>query len=176
MEEIAIRISRRTARAAGIILSVICLALISSYVWSSGLLLPKYRLSIYLPEASELNSGAPVRLDGIEIGVVQSIDVARQSSNNDRRIEVHLRILKRYQNDIRNDSTATLATEGLLGGRYVNVTRGFNGTPIEPGGEIDVPPTFEVSYKGILDLIAKAATCLQEEKRSSQDKSKAPLK
>src|SRR5438045_4342560 len=45
-----------------------------------------------------------------------------------------MRVDKRYQKDILTDSTASLVTEGLLGNRYVNITRGFTGTPIGDAG------------------------------------------
>ena len=38
---------------------------------------PKYRLITYLPEVDGLNTGAPVALDGVEIGNVQSISLTK---------------------------------------------------------------------------------------------------
>jgi phospholipid/cholesterol/gamma-HCH transport system substrate-binding protein len=176
MEEITIRISKKTLRFGGIVLEAICLAWIGWHIWSSGLLLPKYSLRIYLPNASGINVGAPVRLDGIEVGTVETVKLADAPVNSDRRIEVNLRILKRHQGEIRADSSAMLQTEGLLGGQFVAIQRGFTGPPIEPGGEIRVPSSGTASSKGIVDLLERAAKCIQDEKRSSEDKAKIPAK
>jgi phospholipid/cholesterol/gamma-HCH transport system substrate-binding protein len=176
MSDITIRISNKTLKSAGFILGAICLVWIGWHVWSSGSLLPKYKLTIYVPDAPALREGSAVRLDGIDVGTVSAIKLAEISSNTDRRIEIDLRILKRYQNEIRNDSTASLATEGLLGGEFVNIQRGFSGNPIPSGGEINVPPMRTMSSFDFVDLISKAATCLEEQKRSRLDKGKPPAK
>src|SRR2546430_13583985 len=42
------------------------------FVTGAGPLSPKYRLKTYLPDASQLARGAPVRLDGVEVGNVRS--------------------------------------------------------------------------------------------------------
>ena len=42
------------------------------YVTGGGFLVPKYRLVTYLPEVDELQTGAPVTLDGIEVGNVET--------------------------------------------------------------------------------------------------------
>jgi hypothetical protein len=53
------------------------------------------------------------------------VELAPNAADSNRRIEVVLRIDKRFQNLIREDSSTTLTTESLLGGRVVNIRRGF---------------------------------------------------
>ncbi len=100
----------------------------------------KYRLRTYLPEVEGLTIGAPVRLDGIEVGNVEAIRVTPSTPQNppdpSRSIELVLRIIKRWQNDIRSGSTAGLITEGLLGNRYVSIHRGFQGRVLQDGDEV----------------------------------------
>ncbi len=43
------------------------------YVTGAGSFGPKYKLSTYLPEVDGMKAGAPVELDGIEIGNVESL-------------------------------------------------------------------------------------------------------
>ena len=124
-----------------VLVGMFILAIAIFYVTSgTGIWVPKYRLRTYLPEVEGLTIGAPVRLNGVEIGNVDSIRVSprgpRQPPDPRRNIELVLRIDKRYQNEIRTDSTASLITEGLLGNRYVSIQRGFVGTPLQPGQEI----------------------------------------
>ncbi len=169
MAEITIRISDKALKIAGVVLGGICLAWVVLYLWSSGFFLPKYRLRMYVSEAASLAVGAPVRLDGIEVGNVDAINLGGASAP-ERRIELVLRIEKRYQDKIRTDSTATLITEGLLGTRYVSIHRGFSGSPIPPGGEIAAAQTRELTLKDFIDSLDKIGECLAEEKHRAKDK------
>jgi phospholipid/cholesterol/gamma-HCH transport system substrate-binding protein len=81
-----------------------------------------------------------------------------------KNIEVDMRIDKRYQGDVLTDSAASLVTEGLLGNRYVNVTRGFTGVPIADNGEI--PGTEEKAMK---EVVQRSAELLGNLQALSQD-------
>jgi ABC-type transporter Mla subunit MlaD len=72
---------------------------------------------------------------------------------------------------IRDDSTASLITGGLLGDRYINVQRGFTSPPISSGGEIRVVPVKETTFTDFVGAIKKIADCQNEEKNSSDSKS-----
>jgi phospholipid/cholesterol/gamma-HCH transport system substrate-binding protein len=106
------------------------------YVTGSKFFGPKYRLYTYLPEVDQLQTGAPVSLDGIEVGNVESMRLTPSPKDADHNITLGLRIEKKYQDQIRTDSTATIVTQGLLGDRYVSITRGLTGSQIPAGGEI----------------------------------------
>ncbi len=110
------------------------LAIAIFYVTGAGVLGPKYRVITYLPEVEGLQAGAPVRLDGVEIGSVQSIQLTPQPPDHLHNITLVMRIEKKFQPDVRTGSTASLITEGLLGNRYVTVSRSLTGTPIPNGG------------------------------------------
>ena len=110
------------------------------YVTGAGFLGPKYRVLTYLPEVDELQTGAPVTLDGIAIGNVESMRLTPHPEDLQHNITLVLRIEKKYQDQIRSSSAATLVTQGLLGDRYVSITRGLTGSVIPangvvPGGE-----------------------------------------
>jgi phospholipid/cholesterol/gamma-HCH transport system substrate-binding protein len=124
-----------------------------------GPLSPKYRLTTYLPEAAQLVRGAPVRVDGVEVGNVESIRLlprtAAKAPDRNKSIEVVMRVDRGYQTYILTDSVASLVTEGLLGNRYVNITRGFTGTPVPDGGVI--PGTEEKAMK---EVVARSAEVL----------------
>jgi phospholipid/cholesterol/gamma-HCH transport system substrate-binding protein len=125
------------------------------YVTGVGFLGPKYRLYVHLPEVEELKTGAPVALDGIEIGNVQSLSLNRSAKDRMHSVTLSLRIDKRYQNEIRTDSTASLATQGLLGDRYVTITRGITGSVIPANGEIRSaePKAIQQVVEGSADLM-----------------------
>lgn len=123
-----------------VLVALFVLAVGIIYVTGAGVLGPKYRLFTYLPEVSGLSNGAPVKLDGVEVGNVESIKLVQpkpgEKVDKDHNIEVIMRIDKKYQEDIKTDSTASLVTEGLLGNRYVNLTRGFTGTVLKENGTV----------------------------------------
>ncbi|PYT66677.1 MAG: hypothetical protein DMG39_26105 [Acidobacteria bacterium] len=110
------------------------------YVSGQGFLGPKYRLTTYLPEVSGLVSGAAVRVDGVEVGNVESIRFLPRTSgkatDRNKNIEVVMRVDRRFQSDILTDSVASLRTEGLLGNRYITISRGLTGAPIPDAGVI----------------------------------------
>ena len=142
-----------------VLAGVFILAVAIFYVTGAGILGPKYRLRTYLPEVSGLAVGAPVRLDGVEIGNVDAIGVTpRQPGvpfDRRRSIALVLRIDRHYQDDIRSDSAASLITEGLLGNRYVNIERGAFGAVLKDGGE--VPGREEKAIKAIVERGADLA-------------------
>jgi ABC-type transporter Mla subunit MlaD len=171
MPEITIRISEKALKIVGVILGASCLALVVLYLWSSRFFAPKYRLSMYVPDSAGLAVGAPVRLDGaMQIGTVRAINFTDTSATPQRRLQVDLKVEKRYQDKIRTDSTASLTTQSLLGDRYVNISRGFYGTPIPAGGEIAALPIRELKIENFIDSLAKTVQCLDDQKQAPGNK------
>jgi phospholipid/cholesterol/gamma-HCH transport system substrate-binding protein len=141
------------------------------YVTGAGTIGPKYRLITYLPEVSGLSNGAPVRLDGVEVGNVESIRLAPRTPGKvrekNRNIEVVMRVSKQYEKDILTDSAASLVTEGLLGNRYVNLSLGITGVPLKDGQE--VPGTEEKAMKEVVERSADLLGNLQALSENVQD-------
>jgi phospholipid/cholesterol/gamma-HCH transport system substrate-binding protein len=102
----------------------------------TGLIGPKYRVYTELPEVEGVKTGAPVDLDGVEVGNVQTITLNQNARDREHSVKLVLEINKKYQKQIRTDSTASLITEGLLGDRYVTITRGISGAVIPNNGEV----------------------------------------
>jgi phospholipid/cholesterol/gamma-HCH transport system substrate-binding protein len=123
-----------------VLAGAVLLAVVIFYVTGGGGWGPKYRLRAFLPEVGGLTLGAPVRVDGVEVGNVEKISIAvlkpGEPTSKDRNIEVDLRVQKTFQSYIRSDSSAVLITEGLLGNRYVDIDRGYVGRVLENDEEI----------------------------------------
>ena len=90
-----------------------------------------------------LKPGTPVTISGMEIGNVKSLRLNPQS-----RVELMIEILQRYQENIREDSQATIAM-ALIGGKTVEITVGSPEKPSLPAGS--TIPTLEP--KEITDLL-----------------------
>jgi phospholipid/cholesterol/gamma-HCH transport system substrate-binding protein len=60
------------------------------YVTGAGILGPKYRLITYLPEVEGVTTGAPVRLDGVEIGNVETIRLTGSPARPHAQHRAHL--------------------------------------------------------------------------------------
>jgi phospholipid/cholesterol/gamma-HCH transport system substrate-binding protein len=84
----------------------------------------------------------------VEVGNVESITLVPRtqvkSAGKARNIEVVMRVDRRYQPDILTDSTASVVTLGLLGNRYINISRGFTGVPLKDGEEVPASETREM--------------------------------
>jgi phospholipid/cholesterol/gamma-HCH transport system substrate-binding protein len=104
------------------------------YVTGGSSFTAKYRLITYMPEVAGLQSGAPVDLDGLAVGNVQSMSLTTRPEDRAHSVTVVLEIDKKFQNEIRTDSAASLATQGLLGDRFVTINRGITGEVIPNNG------------------------------------------
>ncbi|MDQ7063453.1 MAG: MlaD family protein [candidate division KSB1 bacterium] len=78
-------------------------------------------LHTYFDDVAGLRSGAPVRLSGIDIGVVESIHLPAQPGG---RVEVVLKLDKDVQKLIKKDALAVIQTEGLVGDKILAITGG----------------------------------------------------
>ncbi|MEZ4391890.1 MAG: MlaD family protein [Polyangiales bacterium] len=69
-----------------------------------------------------LRVGGPVRMGGVDVGQVESIEFG--SDDNDRRIHVRFTILAHELVRVRRDSVVRIASKGLLGDKALDLTMG----------------------------------------------------
>ena len=98
-----------------------------------GFLSRRYTLKAYLSDASGLREGSQVQLAGIPIGNVEAIRVSTYTEPL-RAVEIDMKVAKRYQDQIRADSIVTTESAGLLGEKYINISRGSPGQPVLSAG------------------------------------------
>src|ERR1700722_6402602 len=174
MAEITIRVSDRSLRVSALVVGVIIIATVFLHFWAPGVFAPKYRLRVYVPDVSGLDAHTQVRLDGMPIGSVSAIKLVARPDSPERKLEVDLRIYKRYQDAIRSDSVATTLPDGLLGPRFVSIRGGSKGTVVPPDGEIPFVAAQEISFTDMLKSGSKLANCLHDEKTSTEAPKQVP--
>ena len=90
-----------------------------------------YEVTAQFDNIGDLKVGAPVRMAGVRIGQVTRIDF----DTNTERAKVWLRINPRFDK-IPMDSSASIDTEGLLGGQYIAISPGAMPTYLTNGSQI----------------------------------------
>jgi phospholipid/cholesterol/gamma-HCH transport system substrate-binding protein len=134
-----------------VLAGLVILAVAILEVTGVGFFGPKYELRTYVSEAEDVQVGAPVTLDGVNVGNVQNIQLTARPQDREHAVTMVLQVSKKYQPYIRTDSRASLITSGLLGDRYVNISRGLGGSAIPDNGIVqsqEVPDIKEVVQRG----------------------------
>ena len=88
---------------------------------TGGWLTPKIVVRSYFDNAGGLRVGAPVRLDGVDIGNVTRIQVVSAADRKQTPVEVTMKVSTTYRENLRKDSMASLSTAGVLGETYVDI-------------------------------------------------------
>ena len=105
-----------------------------------------YELSAQFRKAEGVGVGGDVRVSGVKVGTVRSIELDPET--------YQARIVMAIRESIRlpEDSAATIASEGLLGGAHIAIQPGGAEFMLEAGDEFD----FTQGSVSLLDLIGKA--------------------
>jgi phospholipid/cholesterol/gamma-HCH transport system substrate-binding protein len=99
--------------------SIVLAILIFLISGTSGIFTHTFKLRAYFDNASGLKEGAPVQVNGVDVGNVSSILVI--PAKNPTPVEVNLKINTKFQDLIRKDSQAVIATAGVLGSSYIDI-------------------------------------------------------
>ncbi len=139
-----------------VVTSLIMFGLLVFLMTGEGFFARKYTVRTYMENAGGLRTGDPVRLAGIDVGNVESIRISG-SHDPKRSVEVVMRVRRKFQDELRADSLAELDAEGLLGQRFLNITRGDPGQPVVPaGGEVKLKETTELK-----DVLSSSADVME---------------
>jgi phospholipid/cholesterol/gamma-HCH transport system substrate-binding protein len=88
---------------------------------TAGLFTKRITVKSYFDNASGLRVGAPVRLNGVDIGNVAKISIVTSKDKQLTPVEVTMKISTKYQEALRRDSMISLETAGVLGETYVDI-------------------------------------------------------
>jgi len=104
---------------------------------------PKTTLYLYMDDATGLAPGSPVRVDGISVGKVGSVELS--GSNDPKRVvRVSVKVDRDRLDAITVDSTAQASTDSPIGDKFVDITSGVNPQHLQPGAEITFKGTPEL--------------------------------
>jgi phospholipid/cholesterol/gamma-HCH transport system substrate-binding protein len=110
--------------------------LVLVYLLTGGTLLqPKTHLYVYINDATGLGSGSPVRVDGIGVGVVDSVGFSG-SKDPLRIIRVQMTIERERLPSITDDSIAQISNDSFIGDKFVDITTGKSPGHIAENGEL----------------------------------------
>ena len=102
-----------------VIVAAITLGVLTVLMSGGGLFTSKIKLKSYFDDANGLRVGAPVRLSGVDIGNVTAISVV--SNQPLTPVEVTMKVVTKYDFNLRKDSVTLLSTAGVLGETYLNI-------------------------------------------------------
>src|ERR1041384_2622489 len=121
-----------------------------------------YRLNATFQNAAGLAGGAGVRVAGIQKGTVKRIELP-QTSGGEVLVEMNLDEATRPV--VKKDSIASIASEGLVGDRYVEISMGSDKTEsVREGDTIHGEPSLQLA-----DMMKKADQILDNAQGAVQD-------
>lgn len=88
---------------------------------TTGLFTKKIVIHAFVDNAGGLRVGAPVRLEGVDIGNVIGIRVGHDPKRRAAPVDVTMKVTTRYKDIMKKDCLASLNTAGVLGEVFVDI-------------------------------------------------------
>src|SRR5450755_1375893 len=126
----------RAARLGAFIIAALAILVTGIFIIGGKqyLFTPTYRLNAQFASVVGLDAGAEVRVGGVHSGSIRSVDLPSTPAG---KITVRMDLDKSSHRIIKQDSIASIKTEGLLGNEYVAISFGSdNGADVADGGTI----------------------------------------
>jgi len=86
-----------------------------------GLTEPKFQIIALFNEVGGLVEGSPIRISGVDVGVVGAVDFLTQPIEG-RSLKVRMDIFKKYEFQFSKCSRISIRTEGVLGQRFIEIS------------------------------------------------------
>jgi phospholipid/cholesterol/gamma-HCH transport system substrate-binding protein len=140
-----------------VVVALVILAfLIFLMTGTTGLFTKMRTIYMYVDDASGLRAGAPVRLQNVDIGTVESIRIVPDRQRTPVRIE--MRVGGKSAQYLKKDAVAMLTTVGALGETYINIDG--NAATQGPAQNGDTLPWRDVP--DIQDVVRSSQSTLQK--------------
>jgi phospholipid/cholesterol/gamma-HCH transport system substrate-binding protein len=138
---------------------------------------PKYGLLVGFDNPGGLQGGAPVRIAGVKVGGVQDLEFVGGGTDPKTNkplpvVRARIKVEKRYQQSIRDNSVFFITTSGLLGEQYLAIDPGGAGGQALADGDyvrgLD-PPRLDQALAVGYDLLITAVEAMREYKPALRD-------
>lgn len=158
--------SRSLSRGQAIVLAmVVCLGLglggvglfavgSQQWLWS-----PTFHIQVGFPNVRGVEEGTRVRVQGKDVGEVVAVQLPDEPGKD---VMLKLRLGSQFRGRIRTDATAQILSEGMLGGRVVEIDPGRAATPVADGAVIASRPTVELAE--VMNQVGTVLQSLDKEK------------
>ncbi len=145
---------------------VVTLAVLAAGVFIIGskeyLFRPTYQLKAQFDNVAGLAEGADVQVGGVHSGTVTGIELP---SRPGEKVSVVMELAKSTHEIIKQDSVASIQTEGLLGNQYMAISFGSAGQrDVKDGAVIQSEPPLQMA-----DLLKKTNGILDSSQQAIQD-------
>jgi phospholipid/cholesterol/gamma-HCH transport system substrate-binding protein len=101
---------------------------------TTGLFTPKITLKSYFDNAGGLRIGAPVRLQGVDVGNITGVRVVSDKPLTP--VEIRMKVTTKYRSNMRKDSVTSLSTAGVLGETYIDIDSSHAKGPEVSNGDV----------------------------------------
>jgi phospholipid/cholesterol/gamma-HCH transport system substrate-binding protein len=131
-----------------------------------GLTEPKFQIIALFNQVGGLVEGAPIRISGVDVGVVGSVDFLSQPIEG-RSIKVRLDIFKKYEFEFLKCSKVSIRTEGVLGQKLIEISEDHTLKVFDPTAPIIGEDPLDV--EDMAAVITSTAISLQATSQGVQD-------
>ena len=144
----------------GVVLVVAAFFLVFAYRSADLRKVQGYEVTANFTSISGLAAGSDVRISGVKVGSVESLTLDPKTFQ----AVVHMQI----DNTIKlpKDTAAVVASESLLGGKFMSLEPGGEEQMIAPGGRIE----YTQSVPGLEQLLGQVIFSLQNNNKGDQPK------
>lgn len=127
-----------------------------AYVSSGEKIKEGYVVSARFDDVSGLVAGADVKLNGIKVGIVKSL-------NLDENYQAKAELLIKQGVNIPTDSSVSVTTDGIMGNKFAAISVGFSSDALKPGDEIEMTRS-SVNLEKLIDRFALGGNSASEVK------------
>jgi phospholipid/cholesterol/gamma-HCH transport system substrate-binding protein len=158
----------RAARLGAFIVATLAILMVGVFIIGSKryLFSSTYQLKAQFDNVAGLDAGGDVRVGGVHSGTVRSIVLPHKPGE---KVTVLMDLGKSTHEIIKQDSVATIETEGLLGNQYLAISFGSAGSDdVRDGDSIASQPPLEMA-----DLLQKTSGILDSSQQAIQHATRA---
>lgn len=161
------------------LLILVALAVLAGFVLIMGGISfePTYTVLVGFDDPGGLQSGAPVKIAGVQVGKVDTIEFVGggRAPDGDERlpmVRARAKIEKRYRESVRENSVFYITTQGVLGEQFLAIEPGSGESPVLADGAtirgLD-PPRLDRMVAEAYDLLTTTVQALREHRPAIRD-------